>query len=155
MAAKHPVMIGMALVVALALVALLSASLVGAAPPSDPVKGKATYEKNCMGCHGEAGKGGVGPPLGTDVGFFVNAGVPKELMGGLLTQAVRQRPPTSKMPAFTPAQLSDADVADIGDYLFSLTPPPAVAPKLGTAANGAKPFADNCAACHGTKGEGG
>lgn len=31
------------------------------------VKGKTLYEKHCISCHGEAGKGGIGPNLADDI----------------------------------------------------------------------------------------
>jgi mono/diheme cytochrome c family protein len=76
------------------------------------------------------------------------------MMGMLLQKPVRVKREGSIMPAFTPDQLSDADLADIGVYLGSHYTPPAAPPALGVAANGAENYAKYCAMCHGANGEG-
>ncbi|MBI3946132.1 MAG: cytochrome c [Armatimonadetes bacterium] len=114
-----------------------------AAKRLNTARGKAVYEQRCAVCHSASAK--MGPPLDKDVGYFVKAGVPAEVMGGILQQPVRVRPPGSRMPAFTPSELSDADVANIAAYLHSLTPAPKTPLRPGVAARGAKPYARNCA----------
>ncbi|MBI4320892.1 MAG: cytochrome c [Chloroflexi bacterium] len=137
------------------LIVMLSVAVAGASPAADVAKGKAAWDRVCAGCHGAEGLGGLGPPLGPDVIFFKEVGLPQDILVGLLIQATRERPPNAKMPVLNPGVVSDAEVADIADYLWSLTPAPARVIPLGNAQAGAAPYAANCASCHGARGEGG
>jgi mono/diheme cytochrome c family protein len=130
---------------------LLAAQIVPAdsAEPGlpDAVHGEQVYLQYCAACHNELGK--AGPPMVDSVAYFIRAGVPAQAMGPLFYHPVRQRPAGSAMPAFTPEELSDADLNDLGFYLGSQTPAPAMPPALGIAENGAGLYAANCALCHG------
>lgn len=114
--------------------------------------GQQRFLECCSACHNSLRK--VGPPLAEDTAYFIKAGVPAEVMGVLLQHAVRQRPPDSRMPVFTPEEVSDADLHAMGMFLASCTPPPAEPPQLGSAERGAELYARHCAMCHGAKGEG-
>ena len=114
--------------------------------------GKGKFLENCAACHLFAHR--VGPSLPIDVGYFVRAAVPVPVVTGLLTHAVRNRPPESHMPTFSTADLSDADVANIAAYLYSLTPLPATPPTMGNAENGHALYGLACFMCHGEQGEG-
>jgi mono/diheme cytochrome c family protein len=76
----------------------------------DPAAAKKLWESNelfCKNCHGRDGEGGFGPDL---------AG--RGLSGAQFLKAVRK--PWGVMPAFTPAQLSDAEAAGLAAYFASL-----------------------------------
>jgi len=136
------------LLVASVLLAALVAPA-GSAEPGQPdaIHGEQVYLQYCAACHNEQSK--VGPPMVDSVAYFIRAGVPAQAVGPLFYHPVRQRPAGSIMPAFTPDELSDADLNDLGFYLGSQTPAPAMPPALGTAENGAELYAANCAICHG------
>jgi ubiquinol-cytochrome c reductase cytochrome c subunit len=84
-----------------------------------PVNGKAVYMRaGCFTCHGTVGHGGAGarltpnPPPIAAFTSWVRKGTPGwSVLGG--------------MPAFSPALISDKELADIRAYLASLPPPPA------------------------------
>lgn len=118
----------------------------------DAAHGKEVYMENCAACHNSLKK--VCPALVEDVGYFIRAGVPPQAMGALLRKPVRERPPGSRMPSFTPAEISDADLDDMGLYLAGFTPVPARPPRLGVASRGAARYGESCAPCHGANGEG-
>ncbi|MCL4367678.1 MAG: cytochrome c [Actinobacteria bacterium] len=77
-------------------------------PKGDASKGKAVFQARCTACHPN-GQAGVGPSL---VGFIARGGE------GDLAQRVRAG--KGIMPAFTPAQVSDADLADLAAFLATL-----------------------------------
>lgn len=118
----------------------------------DPEHGRLVFYENCAACHNRLKK--VGPSLVDDTAYFVRAGVPPPAMGTLLRKPVRQRPEGSRMPAFTPSEISDADLDDLGLYLAGFTPVPKPPPAMGSAERGAPLYAKACASCHGAKGEG-
>lgn len=139
--------------VVLAAVAVVLVVTPGQSRPSKAVRhGEALFLNNCAACHNALHK--VGPPMVKDVGYFVQAGVPAQVLGGMLTHAVRQRPEQSVMPTFTPTELSDADLQDIALYLTAQTPAPKTPLAMGSAEAGAPLYAANCAKCHGAQGEG-
>ena len=114
--------------------------------------GQLKFLENCSACH--TGRKELGPPLVSDCAYFVKAGVSQDELGGLLMQPVRVKREGSIMPAFTPDELSDGDLMEIGRWLASTCEPPAETPQLGDAAHGAELYAANCALCHGANGEG-
>lgn len=135
----------------LALIVLLAALVAPAGSAElampDAIHGEQVYLQYCAACHNELGKSG--PPMVESVAYFIRAGVPAQAMGPLFYHPVRQQPPGSLMPTFTPEELSDADLNDLGYYLGGLTPAPAAPPALGVAESGAELYAANCAMCHG------
>lgn len=125
-------------------------------PAAPPQGGKALYDAVCAVCHGFEGKGGpIAPPLAKDIGFFKDVGLPAQALGPLLIQATKVRPPGALMPVLNPDKVNDAEVIEIGNYLFELAPTPAAVIPPGNAQAGAAPYAASCASCHGAKGEGG
>lgn len=127
-----------------------------AQPPAgqmpDAAHGKQVFDEYCAACHNKLEK--VGSFLVDDSAYFVRAGVPAVAAGMLLRHPVRMRPEGSRMPAYTPDEISDQDLDDVGYYLASFTPEPDTPPALGSASAGAGLYAKHCAACHGAKGEG-
>jgi len=83
-----------------------------AAQAGDVNAGQAAYA-TCVGCHGAAGEGGVGPALAgqsaADVAAKLNAYKAGEQVG-----------PMTSMMAPMAAGLSEADVANIAAYTASL-----------------------------------
>ncbi len=134
----------------------------------DANRGKQLYLKNCAVCHGEDARGRVGPTLNKDF--------PAIRVESFLKQTITGGVDGSVMPAWAKEKggpLTDAEIDDVVAYLRSLarptpainvTPPPTDTPRPipspvstyppGDATRGAKVFAENCAMCHGEKGEG-
>ena len=80
-----------------------------AAPAGDPAAGKQTWAtKPCQGCHGANAEGGIGPKL---------AGTSRTWDQVLTT--VRNGKPGTAMVAFSAAQISDKELADIYAWLKS------------------------------------
>lgn len=98
------------LLVALATTGLLS---FGAAAQAGDVAAGASAYGTCIGCHGSAGEGGVGPKL---------AGQSAEAIVSLLNKykAGEQVGPMTPMMAPMAVGLSDADIANIAAYTASL-----------------------------------
>ena len=125
--------------------AWLPAEVVHANPNLDPDAGKKVWDaKQCKNCHGANAEGNFGPPLG---GLTRNA----KTLEDVLKQV---RTPFRNMPAFSTDQISDADVANLVDYLKTLAPNP----DWKFVAYQAKPGDDpgkvlfnqkGCALCHG------
>ncbi len=115
--------------------------------------GKAVFAENCAPCHGAGGQGGPGYPTLADDSW---------LWGGRLSdieQTVRvgvrsghESARASEMPKFGVDQLLTTEqIGDVTDYTLSLS---GAAVDPAVAARGTPLFADNCAACHGDKGQG-
>jgi len=112
--------------------------------------GAALFTAHCAACHGDEGGGGVGVPL--SMPSFLDS-----VDNRFLRQTIRHGRPGRVMPAFS--ALSDAQVDAIVNFIrgWSGKPAPtyASAAVKGDAAHGKVLFAAHCAACHGTRGEGG
>ena len=114
--------------------------------------GRTLFNANCVTCHGDSGVGDLGPTLNTQA--FLTA-VPDEYLAATM---LRGRPGTG-MPSWR--HLSNEDVASIVQYVRTWQREPAkttewraqAVPK-GDWDAGRSLFAGNCAACHGTDGEG-
>jgi cytochrome c oxidase cbb3-type subunit 2 len=137
-------------------------------------RGKAVYEKHCVECHGSAGKGD-GPaamfltprPRDFTTGKYkirtTETGTPPTDED--LTGSVRRGLHGTAMPAWDRI-LSDADVADVVQYIKSLSPQFATPPKpvvvgAGAASSPASVARGQqaydklqCGKCHGTDGRG-
>jgi LPXTG-motif cell wall-anchored protein len=89
--------------------------VVHASPNLDPDAGKKVWDaKLCKNCHGTNAEGKYGPPLG---GLTRNA----KNLADVVTQV---RTPFKNMPAFSTDQISDADLANLVDYVLTLPPNP-------------------------------
>ena len=112
--------------------------------------GRALYDANCASCHGYDGSGGVGIPLSLPA--FLKS-VPNEY----LSKTIRYGREGRVMPAFT--YLSDAQITAIVKHVRGFSDVKAAELTLGSVQgdlkNGARLYAKNCAACHGSEGEGG
>jgi cytochrome c oxidase cbb3-type subunit 3 len=116
--------------------------------------GRAAFADNCVPCHGAGGAGRPGfPSLADDSWLW---GGTLEAIQLTIRHGVRwpQDDATrlSQMPRFgTDGLLTPAQIADVTQYVLSLTDRAADA---AAAARGAAMFAEQCAVCHGPKGEG-
>ena len=125
------------------------AAVVYANPNLDPAAGKLVWDaKQCKNCHGPLAEGKYGPPLG---GLTRNA----KTLEDVLKQV---RTPFKNMPAWSTDQISDADVANVVDYLLTLPPNPdwKFAPyqaQPGDDPGKIKFNQKDCAACHGENAE--
>jgi len=115
-------------------------------------KGRAAFGVNCSQCHGSGAQGFVGYPNLNDDDW---------LWGGTLDEiyhtirhGVRNDdaddPRWSEMPAFGDI-LEKPEVADVTQYVLALG---TLEHDAAAAERGAEIFTDNCAACHGERGEG-
>jgi cytochrome c oxidase cbb3-type subunit 3 len=115
--------------------------------------GRITFANNCQPCHGQNGAGRPGyPALGDDV--WIWGGKLTDIQT-TITHGIRSADSDarqSQMPAFgTDALLNPGEIQHVADYVgvwWGVTKPGS-----DTSA-GDKLFADNCASCHGDKGEG-
>ncbi len=85
----------------------------------DATRGQMLFLRNCAGCHGVAGVGGVAPELANPV--FLRAAD-----DSFLATTIRNGRAATAMPAFQRpdgAGLSEAEIADIIAFLRSLAPP--------------------------------
>ena len=96
--------------IALATVGLISFG--SAAQAGDAAAGQAAYA-TCIGCHGAAGEGGVGPKLAGQTAADVAAKLVAYKNG-------EQVGPMTSMMAPMAAGLSDADIENIAAYTASM-----------------------------------
>jgi mono/diheme cytochrome c family protein len=95
--------------------AALTAAQAQDAPPGDAANGKRLFLANaCFTCHGRVGQGGAynGPAP-----ILANTALPFDGFKGQI------RNPVNDMPAFSSANLSDKDIADIYAFVRSLPGP--------------------------------
>ncbi|MBI4317687.1 MAG: c-type cytochrome [Chloroflexi bacterium] len=119
----------------------VAVGLAAAEPSADAAKGKELFAaKLCANCHGQNAEGGFGPTL---------AGTQRTLA----QVTAKARAKVGNMPGFSEAQVSDAEIADIVDFLKS-TPAPATRGTYAFSTKEGDPagqviFVENgCAACH-------
>jgi cytochrome c oxidase cbb3-type subunit III len=117
-------------------------------------QGKASFGDNCAPCHGAGGGGAKGYPNLNDDDW---------LWGGSLAQveqtirfgarSTSDQGHSGTMPAFgRDGMLKREEISHVADYVRSMSGLPT--DKTADLTAGAKVYADNCAACHGDKGQG-
>lgn len=115
--------------------------------------GRAAFNENCAPCHGVGAGGQIGqfPSLVDDDWLWGGqlADIHQTVRYGI--RSGRDEAHQSEMPAFGEL-LTPAEIGSVADYVlsFSAAGPPAD----GTVAEGAALFEQNCAGCHGVRGEG-
>jgi mono/diheme cytochrome c family protein len=115
----------------------------------DAIAGKATFMQYCSICHGAGAKGFIGPYIaGVNWGTLGLRTIVRVGIGGY-----------GSMPAFNADAVTDQDIANIVVYLATLPPNTVPVARHGAVVaadliNGQKLYAANCAACHGTAGQG-
>jgi cytochrome c oxidase cbb3-type subunit 3 len=116
--------------------------------------GKAVFADNCAPCHGAGGAGRPGyPSLADDVWLWGGTldSIQQTVRHGVRWQA-DEATRVSEMPRFgADALLTPPQINDVAQYALSLTN---AATDAEAAKRGAPVFAEQCAACHGPKGEG-
>lgn len=92
--------------------------LAGLSVSGDSARGASLYLRNCAGCHGAGGRGGIAPEIGNPV--FQQAA-----SDGFIVRTIRYGRIGTAMPAFqrpgSPV-LNDQDIADVLAFLRSLAP---------------------------------
>ncbi|AGW41653.1 ubiquinol-cytochrome C reductase cytochrome C subunit [Leifsonia xyli subsp. cynodontis DSM 46306] len=115
-------------------------------------QGKNIFQTNCATCHNFDAQGTVNAPSLIGVGaasvdFQVGTGrMPMQMQGPQAEQK--------------PVQFTDAEIAQLADYVASLAPGPSIPEQKylaadGDAAKGAQLLSVNCAMCHNVAGAGG
>ena len=115
--------------------------------------GKAAFGDNCAPCHGSGAAGAPGYPNLNDDNWLWGGTL--DDIATTINYGIRSGHPDtreSEMPAFlADGLLERQQVSDVVDHVLSFTDR---AEDAEAAARGAEVYADNCAACHGEKGEG-
>ena len=117
--------------------------------------GRTAFANNCAGCHGAGGQGAVGgfPSLADDDWIW---GGTHDAIRHTIANGVRagesDEERVSQMPRFlADGVLTLPQVNDVAEHVLSLTQRSTDAAAVG---RGATLFAENCASCHGERGEG-
>jgi cytochrome c oxidase cbb3-type subunit 3 len=118
-------------------------------------QGSAAFAVNCSPCHGAGAQGFKGYPNLNDDDWLWGGSLDAiytTLQHGIRWDADKDTR-SSMMPSFgKDGILKPAEISVVADYVRSLSGLPT--DKVADLALGQKIFADNCAACHGDKGEG-
>lgn len=115
--------------------------------------GRAVFAENCAPCHGAGGAGARGfPSLADDEWLWGGTldAIHATIEGGIRNSNAQSR--QSQMPRFgLDGMLKPTQIDEVAQYVMSLS---GAASDTAAATRGAPLFAENCAACHGDKGEG-
>ena len=115
--------------------------------------GKSAFGDNCAGCHGTAAQGGKGYPNLSDDDWLWGgslAAIQQTILYGVRSGHDETR--VSDMPAFGKDQiLTRKQISEVAQYALSLSGKETDA---AAAKQGAPIFAEQCAVCHGKKGQG-
>ena len=107
------------------------------------------FQDNCALCHGREGGGGPGFPVLNDA-YWLWSGAPEDIAETLRVGINNDHPETriAEMPAFD--WMERPDRITLAEYVTALP-----TGRADRDSPGAALFAENCAACHGERGEGG
>jgi cytochrome c oxidase cbb3-type subunit 3 len=117
--------------------------------------GRITFANNCQACHGAGGAGAVGYPA-LAAGAWIWGGKLSDIEHSI-TVGARNGSPSAHatiMPKFGDGILKPAEIEQVADYVMTFYGNPRAGVAEADVAAGGALFATNCAACHGTKGEG-
>lgn len=128
-------------------------------PPSAVSDFTTLYAQNCLGCHGDGNSVAGSITLKNPVYLQI---LPEQVLRDAISKGI----PGTNMPAFgsgSGGELTDAQVDILVKGILAWRNPaalpaatiPPYAASPGTAAAGAAPFSQSCAACHGQDGAGG
>jgi cytochrome c oxidase cbb3-type subunit III len=116
--------------------------------------GRVPFMENCAPCHGSGGGGAIGYPNLIDDEWLWGGST--DAVAHTIAFGVRNTNDESRqsdMPAFGRDEiLSNTEIFDVAQYVRSLAG--LTVPEESDLAAGAVIYEDNCAACHGEKGEG-
>ncbi len=118
--------------------------------------GRTSFANNCQPCHGAGGGGRPGYPA-LAAGAWLWGGrledIQQTLQHGIRSGAEGAR--DSQMPRFgVDGVLKPEEIVQVASFVMTLYGTPRREASAETVAAGAALFADNCAACHGEKGQG-
>jgi cytochrome c oxidase cbb3-type subunit III len=115
--------------------------------------GRSAFADNCAACHGSGGAGTKGFPSLADDDWLWGGDL--QAIHATIRAGIRSAHPDSRlslMPRFgLDGMLTAVQVNEVAEYVLSLS---ATETDKAAAARGAPLFGENCAACHGDKGEG-
>lgn len=115
--------------------------------------GRSAFADNCAPCHGAGGAGARGFPSLADDDWLWGGDL--QAIHATIRTGIRSAHPDSRlsqMPRFgLDGMLPTAQINDVTEYTLSLS---ATETDKAAAGRGAPLFAENCAVCHGPKGEG-
>ena len=115
--------------------------------------GKVIFADNCAPCHGSQGSGAPGYPVLADDDWLWGGSL--EAIETTVRYGIRgahEDTRASEMPVFSDDYLSAAQISDVTEFVLSLSNQ---SKDAGAATRGAAVFVEDCAACHGEKGDGG
>lgn len=129
-------------------------------PPGKMMDFNVLYARNCAGCHGPDGKGGVAIALGDPVYLAIAD-------DAMIRSVTSKGVPGTSMPAFAQhsgGMLTDGQINVIvggirtkwakPDALRDANPPPYLSPTPGDPKHGAAVYGVYCSSCHGADGRG-
>lgn len=125
-------------------------------PKGDVAEGQALYAEQCAMCHGENGEQAVATAYGGSIVLNSVEYLGQQDDAAIIVKIAVGVPPA--MPAYGPdsgGPLSWAQVRNVVAFIRSWAPQAIPAPSDGDVSQGAALYADNCAACHGSQGQGG
>ncbi|MCW8916193.1 MAG: cytochrome-c oxidase, cbb3-type subunit III [Magnetovibrio sp.] len=112
--------------------------------------GKVIFADNCAPCHGSSGTGAPGYPVLADDDWLWGGSLEEiETTVRYGIRGAHDDTRVSEMPAFGDDYLTAAQIKSVAGHVLSLSGQGA------SSAEGAEVFENECAACHGEKGEGG
>lgn len=114
--------------------------------------GRIAFANNCQPCHGAGGEGRIGyPALGDDVWLWggTHAAIQRSITVGIRAEHADTQ--ISIMPAYGAGMLPPEAIDAVTDYVMSLY---GTLPAGRDITQGQNIYAEQCAACHGDKGQG-
>ncbi|HSR33524.1 MAG TPA: c-type cytochrome, partial [Anaerolineae bacterium] len=124
--------------------------------PGDVIEGQTLFGEYCVECHGENGEQAVETATGEEIIISSLEFQSQQDTAGILVRIATGA--GERMPAFGPESggpLSWHQVRSLTNHVRAWGPHAITVPTAGDAAYGAELYAEHCAACHGSEGQGG